>query len=107
MHSAAAPFVVLGLDIFGDEVNACVAANECRDRIRQSFCECDVCGAVGGSDFDPADTRDALIHNQAETELVQVEAQASFLIANKDHDEMERDVWVLVQAEREVIHPKR
>ena len=108
MHSAAAPFVVLGLDIFGDEVNASIATNECRYRIRQSLCECDVCGAVGGSDFDPADTRDGLIDNQAEMELVQVEAQASFLIANKNHDEVERDVGVLlVQAERELIHSKR
>ncbi len=49
-----------------------------------------------------------LIHNQAETELVQVEAQASLLIANEDQDEVERDVGVLlVQAERKVVHPKR
>jgi hypothetical protein len=55
----------------------------------------------GGSDFDPADPRDVLIHNQAETELVQVETQASLLIANEDHDEVERDLGVsVVQAQR-------
>jgi len=107
-HPAAAPFFVFGLDILGDEVNARVSANELRHRIRHSLRECDVCGAVRGSDFNPADARDVLIHNQAETELVQIEAQASLLIANEDHDEMERDVGVsLVQTERKAVHPKR
>jgi hypothetical protein len=35
---------------------------------------------------------DVMIHSQTEAELVQLEAQASFLIANEDHDEVERDV---------------
>jgi hypothetical protein len=92
MQHAAAPFFVLSLDILGDEVNARVSAHELRHRIRHSLRECDVCGAVRGSDFDPADARDMLIHNQTEAELVQLEAQASLLIANEDHDEVERDV---------------
>src|SRR6516225_2887067 len=107
-HPTAAPFFILGLNIFGDEIDARVAANEFRDRISLGLDEREVCTPVGRSDLDPAETADALIHNQTEAELVHVEAQASLLVANEDHDEVEGKVGILfIQGERKAVHAKR
>jgi len=48
-----------------------------------------------------------LIHHQPEAKLVNVESQASFLIANEDHDEMQAEIGILtVQAQKGSVNPK-
>ncbi len=109
MNSAAEPFVVFGGDVFGQEIDVGIASEEflCIGAWG-NLCQGEVRAAVRRADFNPADALDLLIDDDAEAELVHVEAQAAFLIADKDHDEVEAKVRVLpVQAQKETIHPER
>jgi len=47
------------------------------------------------------------IHYQPEAKLVNVEPEASFLIANEEHDEVQAQIRVLaVQAQERSVNPK-
>ncbi len=47
------------------------------------------------------------IHHYPEAKLVNVESQASFLIANEDHDEVQAEIGILtVQAQKGSVNPK-
>ena len=89
--SAAAPLLVLGWDVLGDEVNLAIATDEfvCV-RIGCRLSESDIGAAIGRPNLDPsAAIFEGLIHQQPETELVEIETQTALLIPNKDHDEMQ------------------
>jgi len=99
--AALAPFAVLGDDIFGDEGDLGVLADEVelwRAGLRGD--EGEVGGAVGRSDGDPAAARlNAGIKDQLEAKLIEVEGQAFLEVANKYRHRLEAQVGVLaVQA---------
>jgi hypothetical protein len=109
-NSVIAPFGELGVDIFGNEIDLRVASDEflCR-RVRHRQGKRETRAAIRRRNLDPPPTRfEAFIHHKPETKLVDVESQASFLIANEDHDEMETEIRVLpIEAQKGPVNPKR
>ena len=89
-NSAIPSFVELGVDIFGYEVDLAVASDEfAHRRVARRQGQREARSAIRRPDLDPPASRlEELIHYKPKTKLVEVESQASFLIANKDHDEM-------------------
>ena len=86
-----APLGELGWDIFAEKEDLSVATNELAF-LGAGFGddERDVRAAICGCDLDPALPRvKAAVHHHAEPQLVQVEAQAAFLIANVNEDDVE------------------
>jgi hypothetical protein len=63
----------------------------------------------GGSNFDPAIAGiEGDVYHDAKAKLVDVEAQAALLIADKDHDEVQTEIGILaVEAQEETVNPKR
>jgi hypothetical protein len=100
-NATLAPFVVFGVDIFGDEVELAIATDEfvCLG-IRWRQGQGDACAAVRRRNLDPSAARlEDFIHHQPETKLVNVETQASLLIANENHSEVQAKIEILpVQA---------
>ncbi len=91
-YAALAPFIKLGCDIFGYESNPSGLPDKLvffRVRLRSDERQHD--GAVRGSNCQPADAIFGLvINNEAESELIQIEAQTAFLIADKNCDNATR-----------------
>ena len=109
-HTVCTPFVEFGGHIFGDEVDIGVATNQSvRVTVGLGLGQREAGIAVGGRDLNPsASGRENLVDDQAETELVGVETQASLLIANENHDKMQADVGVLlIEAQNGFMHPER
>ena len=109
-NAAAAPFLKFGIDVFREKLNAGVAADqfECIG-VGCSEGEGDVCAAVRRRDFDPAAARlECVIDNDAEAKLVHVETHAALLIADENHNEVQREIGLLtVEAQQRPVNPKR
>ena len=103
VHATTAPFGEFGVDVFGEKDNPGVAPDEfvCAG-LRRRQGQSEVCAAIRRRNFDPAATRlECVIDYDAETKLVHVETQAPFLIADENHDEVQREIGLLpVEAEK-------
>ena len=98
------------MDIFGYEVDLRVASDEFPSRrVGRRKGQREARAAIRRCDLDPPASRfEAVIHHQPKTKLVEVETQASFLIANEDHDEMQAEIRVLpIQTQKGPVNPKR
>jgi hypothetical protein len=86
MNAALAPFVEFGCDVLGNKDNFRGTTNEfVLSGVRFGCDKRENCCAVRGSNGDPAATGlKPCIKGKLEAQLVQVEAQAPFLIPNDD-----------------------
>ena len=97
-YAALTELFVLGVDIFGDEGDgagvpwlAVVRIGRIRQHQRQAG------GAVGRTHLDPAVARgEAHVGDQAKTKLIDEKAQALFLVADVDGDELKAQKRILV-----------
>jgi hypothetical protein len=109
-NSATPPFVELGGDILGEKVNLAVAAYGVIGLgAGCGLGQCNVGVAVWRRDLDPPTAGfNALIYHYPEAKLVDVETQAAILIANKNHDEVQAEIGILlVQAQERSVNTKR
>src|SRR6266404_2248891 len=96
-HAAAAPFLELGEDVFGQEDDLSRAADKlvfigagCRSNEREHS------GAIGWSDGERiSGGRERDIKGQAESQLIQVESPASLLVAHENGNGSEAEVGVV------------
>jgi hypothetical protein len=109
-NSATAPLVELGGDIFGDEVNLCVASNQLL-RLGAGNAQGKSKGSapVRWCNLDPPNARvKPLIHDDPKPKLVDVESQAAFLITHENDDEVQAKIRILaVQTQQGPVHPER
>src|SRR5579872_2096633 len=110
VNAAGAPFGVFARYVFGDEPNDSLLVNQ-RLEVGPGFGErqSDVCVTVGGRDFNPASpVFEFVIYGNAESELIDVEPQAAFLIADVNNDEVKAQVGILpVEAKRGSVNAER
>ena len=110
VNAAGAPFVVFARYVFGDEPNDSLLVNERLD-VGLGFGErqADVCIAVGGSDFNPASpVFECVVYGDTESELIDVEPQAAFLVADVNDNKVQAQVGILpVEAERGSVNAER
>ena len=110
LNAALTPFPELGRDVFGDKDDLGGPADElvlsrpgprCNKREHRR--------SVGRGDRYPAGTgRKAGIEGQGESQLVQIESQASVVIANEDGDMLKTEIGVLpIQAWSGWVDPTR
>src|SRR6267154_6777996 len=96
-HAAAAPFLELGEDVFGQEDDLSRAADKLvfigagfRSNEREHS------GAIGRSDGERIfDGRERDVKGQAESQLIQVESPASLFVANENGNGSEAEVGVV------------
>jgi len=105
-NSAFAPFTVRLNDIFGDEGDARGSANQLViGRIGIGLNHCEDSGAIGRRYGDPPVSRlETGIECQFEAKLIEVKAEAAFLIANEDVDTVKAEVRVRLLGGGRVAH---
>jgi len=95
--AALAPFAVLGDDVFCDEGDLGGLADEAvLVGAGLGSDECEIGGAVGRGDGEPAAARlRAGVEDQLETELIEVEGEALLEVADENCDRLEAQVGIL------------
>ena len=108
LYAALAPVPEFGDDVFGYESDVRSVANELEGLgARLGSDEGEIGGAVGRGDSDPAPPRlDASVENEMEAELVDVEGEAAFQIADIHGEGLQAQIgFPAVEANRGVVCP--